>query len=96
MSFQPPHDERMEDYSPDRIYPEKMEADLDDLAGGNSCSHSEVFDLSEKEEDFGDSIYGGEHLDRVKNDQKCVAPTSCEGANSCGKGRLGKRRRGKK
>jgi hypothetical protein len=91
--FQPPPGERMEDYPPDGIYPEKMEADLDEVARSSSNSDSEVFDVREGE-DFGDSIYGSEHLDRVKNDRKRDAPSSSENANSSGKGRPGKRRRG--
>lgn len=95
VPFQPPLDERMGDHPPDRIHPEKMETDLGELARPSSNFDSEVFDVPEGE-DFGDSIYGREQLDRVKNDRKRVAPTSSEGANSCGKGRPGKRRRGKR
>lgn len=94
VPFQPPGDEPMVDYPPDRIHPEEMEADLDEVARSSSDSDSEVFDFPE--DDFGDSIYGREHLDRVKNGRKRVAPTSSECVNSCAKGRPGKRRRGRR
>ena len=93
VPFQPPPDEQMEDYPPNDIYPEKMEADLDEVARSLSKSDSEVFVVPEGD-GFGDSIYGREHLDRVKNDRKRDAPSSSENANSSGKGRPGKRRRG--
>ncbi len=93
VPFQPPPDERMEDYPPDGIYPEKMEADLDGVARSSSNSDSEVFDVREGE-DFEDSIYGREHFDRVKNDRKRDASSSSENANSSGEERPGKRRRG--
>ena len=93
VPFQPPLDERMGDHPLDGMYPEKMETDLDEVARSSSNSDSEVFDVREGE-DFGDSIYGSEHLDRVKNDRKRDAPSSSENANSSGKGRPGKRRRG--
>jgi hypothetical protein len=92
-SFQPAPDERMEDYPLDQNYPEKTEADLDEVARSSSKSDSEVFVVPEGD-DFEDSIYGREHFDRVKNDRKRDAPSSSENANSCGKGRPGKRRRG--
>jgi hypothetical protein len=93
VPFQPPPDERMEDCPPDGIYPQKMEADLDGVARSLSNFDSEVFVVPE-EDDFEDGIYGREHFDRVKNDQKRDAPSSSGNANSSGKGRPGKRRRG--
>jgi hypothetical protein len=93
--LEPPPDERMVDYPPDRIYPEKMEADIDGLAGGNSCSDSKVSDISE-EKGFWHVSLGRERLDLVKKNRKRNAPSSSEGAGSCGRERARKRRRGRR
>lgn len=70
----------MGDHPLDGIYPEETEADLDEVARSSSNFDSEVFDFPE-EDDFGDSIYGREDIDRVKNDRKRFAPISSEGVN---------------